>query len=148
MLYLLEVIRLKLELPEVMAAIRSENRKDKPALIAIDERGVGLGVYQTLRREGLRNIMPSTATREQIDRSGGTPARPSESKIERFGRASLLIADGQVLIPDRAPWLEAFLYEVAAFPNIADDDQIDSMTQLVANFDRAVRIARQNDRRR
>lgn len=38
-LYLTNVISLKLELPEVRAAIRAEGKADKPALIVIDERG-------------------------------------------------------------------------------------------------------------
>jgi len=45
-----------------------------------------------------------------------------------------------------APWLEKFLYEVAAFPNISDDDQVDSMSQVVANLDRAIASARRNKR--
>lgn len=142
--YLLNVTRLQLELPEVLAAIRTANRRDKPALIILDERGVGLGVYQTLHREGFRHVVPSTETREAIDRSGIAPSRPTETKIERFGRASLVIGKGQVLIPHEAPWLEAFIYEVTAFPNIPDDDQVDSMTQLVANLERSAWLARRH----
>lgn len=61
--------------------------------------------------------------------------RPSESKIERFGRAIFRIDAGEVLIPMSASFLDKFLYEVSAFPNISDDDQVDSMTQVVANLD-------------
>ncbi len=147
-LYLFDVVRLRLEVPEVLSAIKAADRRDKPALIVMDERGVGMGLYQTLLRDGYRNLAPSTATKDAIDRSGYAPTRPSASKIERFAKASLYIADGKVLLPLEAPWLEAFLYEVAAFPNIADDDQVDSMTQIVANFDIAVRNARRNAQNR
>ena len=52
-----------------------------------------------------------------------------------------MISDKLVYIPEQAPWLEMFLYEVAALPNIADKDQVDSMTQFVANFERAIKLA-------
>lgn len=144
--YLLNVIKIKAELPEVRAAIRHQDKKDRPALIIIDERGVGMGLCQELRREGLSHVTQSKATREplQLD-AGGT--RPNASKVERFGQASLTIDDGRVVIPKEAPWLEPFLYEVASFPNIADNDQVDSMTQFVANLDRAAQMARRNRQR-
>jgi predicted phage terminase large subunit-like protein len=140
-LFLTRVISLRLELPQVKAAILAENAKAKPSLIVIDERGVGLGLAQSLRHDGLRNMLTSDATSAALD-FGSRGTHPSDSKIERFGKATLRIASHTVLIPHAAPWLDRFLYEVAAFPNIRDDDQVDSMTQLVANFERAVRCAR------
>jgi predicted phage terminase large subunit-like protein len=77
-----------------------------------------------------------------------TRVRPNLSKIELFGRAALAVADGLVFIPEEAPWLEAFLFEVAAFPNIADKDQADSMSQLLAYRERALYMARSELRRR
>lgn len=51
-----------------------------------------------------------------------------------------------MLIPMSAPFLEKFLYEISAFPNISDDDQVDSMTQVIANFGNAIAHARRNKR--
>ncbi len=48
-LFLLDVFTLKLELPDVRAAIKMRDKLDKPDLIVIDHRGVGLGVLQDLR---------------------------------------------------------------------------------------------------
>jgi len=73
--------------------------------------------------------------------------RPSASKIERFGKAVLAIADRRVLIPSNAPWLEAFLAEVAGFPGIPDKDQVDSMTQVAGNLDPVIRLARRMNKR-
>jgi len=145
-LHLTQVVSVRLELPEVIAAIRSEIERDRPALVVIDERGSGIGVVQHLKRYRYRNILPSTGTSEPLGLGSAPRTRPSDSKIERFGRAVLRIDDGQVLIPVAAPWLEKFLYEVAAFPNISDDDQADSMSQIVANFDYAIASARRNKR--
>lgn len=141
-LYLTQVISVKLELPEVLAMIKAEIERDRPALVVIDERGVGLGVAQHLRRAGYRNISSSTATSAAIMPGVTSKCRPSDSKIERFGRAILRIDAGEVLIPMSAPFLDKFLYEASAFPNISDDDQVDSMTQVIANFESAVREAR------
>jgi phage terminase large subunit-like protein len=58
-----------------------------------------------------------------------------------------MIADGRVIIPTTAPWLDRFLYEVGAFPNIPDKDQVDSMSQVIGNFDFAVQRARRNAQR-
>jgi phage terminase large subunit-like protein len=59
-----------------------------------------------------------------------------------------VVADGRVFIPEEASWLESFLFEVAAFPNIADKDQADSMSQLLAYHKRAVYMAGSELRRR
>jgi len=140
--YLLNVQRLHLELPDVRDAIKAADKRDRPALIILDERGVGLGVYQDLRQEDYRHVEGSTSTSEAMEREGQPGLKPNLSKIDRFGKASLHIADGRVLLPTQAPWLDIFLNEVLGFPNIPDKDQVDSMTQLVGNLDRAIYLAR------
>ena len=55
-IYLTDVARLKLELPDVRAAIKTHDKRDKPNLIAIDHRGAGIGVYQELRKAGYRHL--------------------------------------------------------------------------------------------
>lgn len=147
LIYLLNVQHLRLELPDVRDAIKAAGKRDRPALTILDERGVGLGVFQQLRREGYPHLVASTRTSEPLDREGSPGLRPNLSKIDRFGVAAMNIADGRVLIPTHAPWLEAFIYEVASFPNITDKDQVDSMSQLVGNLDVCIRRARLNRER-
>ena len=124
--HLVDILRLKVELPDVEAAIKAQDKIDDPALIILDERGVGLGVYQRLWRAGYEHLTGSTATNQGMETQDSKGLRPSLSKVERFGQAALVISDGRVFIPEQAPWLEMFLYEVAAFPNIAEKDQVDS----------------------
>ena len=45
------------------------------------------------------------------------------------------IEDGQVGLPQSAPWLEKFLMEVGEFPNGKYDDQVDTMSQVLATLD-------------
>ena len=107
-LYLTDVLRLRLELPDVRAAIKAEDRADRPALIILDERGVGLGVYQDLRRDGYRHVQGSTATSEALP-VAGSEAGPNCSKVDRFGQAALVIDDGEVLrFPTKPPGWRRF----------------------------------------
>jgi hypothetical protein len=54
-LYLTQVTSVRLDLPEVIAAIRSEIERDRPALVVLDERRAGIGVVQHLKRDGDRS---------------------------------------------------------------------------------------------
>jgi hypothetical protein len=49
-----------------------------------------------------------------------------------------LIEAGKVFIPDKAPWIDAFLDETASFPNGQFDDSVDSVIQAL-NYLRAPR---------
>jgi hypothetical protein len=147
--YLTDVIKLQAKLPDVRAAIKAQDKADRPALIILDDRGVGLGLAQELQNEGLFHVTGLTKASEPLAMGEAIArARPNLSKVELFGRAALVVADGRVFIPEEAPWLGAFLFEVAAFPNIADKDQADSMSQLLAYQKRAVHMARSELRRR
>ena len=69
--------------------------------------------------EGFRHVTGLTKASEPLAMGEAVArARPNLSKIELLGRAALAVADDPVFIPEEAPWLEAFLFEVAAFPNI------------------------------
>jgi predicted phage terminase large subunit-like protein len=147
--FLTDVIKLQAQLPNVRAAIKAQDKADRPALIILDDRGVGLGLLQELREEGLLHVNGLTKSSEPLVMGEAIArARPNLSKIELFGRAALAIANGLVFIPEEAPWLESFLFEVAAFPNIADKDQVDSMSQLLAYGKRALYLARSELRSR
>jgi predicted phage terminase large subunit-like protein len=129
-LYLIEVIKVKGELPMVLEAIKGQDKQDKPELIVVDAIGVGLGIHQSLSSAGYKHLLPRT-----------TP-ETSANKMTRFSQAALRIHYGLALFPTSAPWLEDFFYELAAFPNGKHDDQVDSMTQVLAYFERAVKEAR------
>jgi predicted phage terminase large subunit-like protein len=132
-LFLTGVVRIRVELPDVRNTIIMHDKLDKPDLIVIDGGGVGLAVYQDLRRQGNRHVYKHG---EIPDNSQSSP------KIERFGKALLRIYDGRVRFPIAAPFLDLFFSEIAAFPNGKYDDQVDSMTQLVATMRHTIRLAR------
>jgi hypothetical protein len=59
---LTDVVRLKLELPVVRAAIKAHDKLDRPDLIAIDHRGAGIGVWQELRKAGFVTCITQALT--------------------------------------------------------------------------------------
>jgi len=130
-IYLIDVVRLKLEIPDVRAAIKMQDELDKPDLIVIDHRGVGIGVWQELRRAGYRHLYET-----------GNDRTSNESKIDRFGKALLPMYDGVVKFPASAPYLEDVIYALVTFPDLKEFDLIDSITQLIASLPAALYYAR------
>lgn len=56
---------------------------------------------------------------------------PKGDKQMRLAGVTPMIEAGNVYLPDRAPWLEAFEDEVCGFPAGRHDDQVDSMSQAL-----------------
>ncbi len=70
-------------------------------------------------------------------RESGIPINDRTAVADKFSRAITVTAawnTGKVLVPERAPWLEAFVSEIASFTGVKDrhDDQVDA---LAAAFD-------------
>ena len=103
-------------------AIKAQDKLDKPDLIVIDGLGIGIGIYQELRGAAI-----ATSTQQTT-----SPNSQKAGKIERFTKALLWIYDQKVALPKAAPYLDVLLAEMAAFPEAATDDQVDSISQVLA----------------
>ena len=67
-----------------------------------------------------------------IRKSLGARFQTKNAGSDKFVRSQLVAAawnDGRVLLPESAPWLDAFISEVCQFTGVADlhDDQVDAM---------------------
>ncbi|WP_335948449.1 phage terminase large subunit [Salipiger bermudensis] len=113
---LLDVHRGQHIYPEMRHIAQQLRTRWKPEVVVIEAVGSGIGLYQELYRAYGRGIRPNT---------------PKGSKLDRMVARSAMIADGQVRLPETAPWKEAFIAEVAAFPNGKHDDQVDSLSQAL-----------------
>lgn len=122
---LLDQLRGKWEAPELMVHARAFWAKHKATTdmgplrrMNIEDKVSGTGLIQTLGREGIpiKDI--------QRDRD----------KITRAYDAAPMIEAGNVVLPERAPWLSDFLAEAEAFPNGAHDDQLDPMMDAIADM--------------
>jgi predicted phage terminase large subunit-like protein len=80
----------------------------------------GTSLIQDLRNEG--NLRPIRI-------------EPKEDKVTRMSAQSAKIEAGRVLVPEHAAWLNDFKAEIMAFPNVAHDDQIDSLSQFLGWID-------------
>jgi phage terminase large subunit-like protein len=68
------------------------------------------------------------------------------SKVVRFNNALLRLYDGKIRIPASLPGLDGFLGELAGFPDAKHDDQVDSVSNVGAFFEKVVWRARLNAR--
>ena len=123
--YLLNVVRERLEYPDLKRRVVAEARKYQADTVLIEYAGSGRSLIQDLRRRGPVPLRP---------------VRPEKDKITRLAAQSAKIEGGQVLIPESAPWLEEFLREVLAFPNSRYNDQVDSLSQALAYLGRWSRL--------
>lgn len=114
--YLLDVVRVRLEFPDLKRRILREADRYGATTVLIEDAGSGMALIQELRSDGpLRPIA----------------IKPEREKIVRLEGQSATIEAGHVLIPEEAPWLGAFLVEVLSFPYGRHDDQVDSLSQFL-----------------
>ncbi len=118
---LLDVHREKCVLPDLLKVAPKLRKKWKPNLLIVETVGAGRGVYDDLYLQGRQGVRPHT---------------PKLGKAERMSIQSPKIEAGHVRLPVSASWKEAFITEVAAFPNGKHDDQVDSMSQALFALDR------------
>jgi predicted phage terminase large subunit-like protein len=120
-LYLLDVLRRRMEYPELKRAVREQYERFRPDVVLIEDKASGTQLIQELIADGLH-----AATRYQ----------PQSDKIMRMHAQTAMIENGFVHLPDTAPWLSAYLHELTAFPKGRHDDQVDSTAQMLDWFKR------------
>lgn len=117
--YLLEVIRKKLEYPELKKeAIKLCEIYEAKSLV-IEDKSSGMALIQELRKEPrLRHVNIFAIN-------------PKVSKPVRAEGVTGMVESGKVLIPFSAEWIAEFLEEFKKFPNVLHDDQVDSTTMYL-----------------
>ena len=116
--YLLDQVRDRMDFPATIQAVRTLSAKWPLARAKlVEDKANGPAVIATLKREI----------------SGLIPVEPQGSKESRAWAVSPEVESGNVYLPDPsiAPWVHDFVEECAAFPNGANDDQVDAMTQAL-----------------
>jgi predicted phage terminase large subunit-like protein len=115
--YLLDLIRERLEFPDLKARVIAWHRQWQADGLAIEGVSIGHSLWQEIRREDLpgKIVCPT----------------PRGSKIERLAGCTARLETGNYLLPAAAPWLAAFQAELVAFPEGRHDDQIDALVQLL-----------------
>lgn len=114
--YLLDVIRKRLEFPELKRVVVDTAAKFYRPSVLIEDVSIGTSLIQQLRAEGKIQVIA---------------IRPQGSKVDRMSAQSPVIESGSLLLPRAAPWLDAYVEELVAFPNGRNDDQVDSTSQAL-----------------
>jgi predicted phage terminase large subunit-like protein len=116
-LYLLDVLREKLEYPDLKRAVAGESGRHQPRNILIEDRASGTQLIQELRQAGVHAV--TSYDPQGLD------------KIMRLHSVTSTIENGFVRLPEKAEWLASYLHELTTFPNGKHDDQTDSTSQAL-----------------
>jgi predicted phage terminase large subunit-like protein len=115
-LYLLHVLRERLEFPALKRRLVGLAAEWRPNVVLIENRASGQSLIQELQRE---TSLPIHA----VD--------VSKDKITRANAATPTVEAGRVYLPESAPWLEVYLDELSSFPAAPHDDLVDSTTMAL-----------------
>ena len=113
--YLIDVVRARLEYPDLKKRVRHLADEYKADAVLIEDKGSGSSLIQDLRTEGLHCIA----------------IEPEGDKVTRMSAVSARIEAGHVHLPERSSWMPDFETEVLQFPYGRFDDQVDSMSQFL-----------------
>lgn len=117
--HVLDVVREKVEYPEMRRLVLAQAEKWRPEAILIEDKASGQSLLQELRRETALPVIP---------------CRPKEDKITRLAAVSPLIEAGKLLLSSGASWLGEFEAELLSFPAGSHDDMVDALSQALAYF--------------
>jgi predicted phage terminase large subunit-like protein len=118
-LYLLHVLRKRMDYPELRRMVKQRAEEYRVKNILIEDRASGTQLIQDLVADGVHGV---------------TRYEPQMDKVMRMHSVSSTIENGFVHIPAQASWLPEYLHELAIFPNGKYDDQVDSTSQALDWF--------------
>jgi predicted phage terminase large subunit-like protein len=114
--YLLDLVRVRLEYPELKALVQATQKRWRADQVLIEAGGTGTALASQLRIEGIDDVAVVT---------------PHRSKIERLNSQLDFLQSPRVCLPTETPWWPDLVNELRAFPNGRYDDQVDSIAQAL-----------------
>jgi len=114
--YLLSFWRGRVDFPELKRLVGSLGKEWKPNAILVEDKASGQSLIQELQYQSALPIISISVDRD---------------KMARAQAITPLIEAGKVFLPESAPWLDAYVDELAAFPTGVHDDAVDSTTQAL-----------------
>jgi predicted phage terminase large subunit-like protein len=118
-LYLLHVMRRKVNYPDLKRLVRQQADMHRATIVLIEDKASGTQLIQELTNDGLRIVKA---------------VKPEGDKVMRFNAQTATIENGFVYLPSAAPWLAEFVQEIITLPGSKYDDQADSLSQALAWF--------------
>jgi predicted phage terminase large subunit-like protein len=120
-LYLLHVLRKRMEYPELKRALCEQCEAFAANVVLIEDRASGTQLIQELVADGMHAV---------------TRYQPQSDKIMRMHAQTAMIENGSVHLPKEAAWLAEYVHELTVFPKGKHDDQVDSTAQMLDWFKR------------
>ena len=126
--------------------------KKKVDYYLLDRHNQRMGIIDTMKAiEAMTRRWPLARAKYIEDKANGTaviemlekringiiPIEPSGGKEVRANAISPIWESGNVYLPHPLyrPWVDDFVEQVISFPNAANDDDVDAMTQLLNQMD-------------
>src|SRR5262249_6624757 len=116
-LYLLHVLRKRLDYPSLKLAGRDQWETFGERVVLIEDKASGTQLIQELIEDGIYAV---------------TRYKPEGDKLMRLHAQTGTIENGFVYLPHQAHWLPDYLHELTTFPGAKYDDQVDSTSQAIA----------------
>ena len=117
-LYLLDVLRRKMDYPTLKRAVVDQIQYLDARFVIIEDKASGTQLIQELRHEGIYNAQAYQPGQNQ-------------DKVMRMFSNCNLIENGLVYLPEQAGWRTEYVKELTVFPNGKYDDQVDSTSQAL-----------------
>ena len=124
LVYLLDVLRRRMDYPELKRAVRAQAEAYKATVVLIEDRASGVQLIQEGIAEGVHAIKRYV---------------PQGDEQMRLYAQTATIENDFVYVPREAAWLAEYLHELSTFPNSKYDDQVDSTSQALDWIKRALR---------
>jgi predicted phage terminase large subunit-like protein len=118
-LYLINVLRKRLEYPELRRAVKEQASAFAARTILIEDKASGTQLIQDLIADGVHGV---------------TRYQPKLEKIVRMHSVTSTMENGFVYLPESAHWRAEYLHELVTFPKGRFDDQADSTSQALDWF--------------
>lgn len=116
-LYLLHVLRKRMEFPDLKRACISLAGQYSLHTILVEDKSSGIQLIQELRAAGIYSVKAY---------------KPQGDKATRLFTCSVMFENGAIILPEDASWLNDYVRELTSFPSAKHDDQVDSTTQALA----------------
>jgi hypothetical protein len=140
-LYLLHIMRRRMEYPELKRAVCEQCAAFEASVVLIEYRASGTQLIQELIEQGLHAVTRYQPQADKVIRSRRCQRqRLSRHAKLRFAESmhaqTAMIENGFVHLPKEAAWLAEYLHELTVFPKGKHDDQVDSSAQMLDWFKR------------
>lgn len=106
------------EFPDLCSKVVELNNKFTADFIVIEDRASGQSLIQEMRRRGLPIV----------------PYLPDKDKLTRLHACSPFFSAGRVFIPKDKSYAEELVADVCAYPSLAHDDIVDTVSQAILWF--------------